>query len=161
MWRYAATPVYSSAGCTWKCNGGRRVPGSGVANRTEETAMPRMFRHLQFDERCQILALHQWGASVSAATAQLHKDKSTVCRELRRTGGRGWIQGCRDTSECPVIVDSKQRRRDCEADTIIGKAHQGPAVTLVERKSKYRVSQTVRPKAAILPGDAMQEQLRS
>ncbi len=49
--------------------------------------MPRTFRHLQYDERCQIHALHQWGASVSAIAAQLKRHKSTVSRELRRNTG--------------------------------------------------------------------------
>ncbi len=49
--------------------------------------MPQRFRDLQFDERCQIQALHQPGLSVTAITAQLQRHKSTICRELRRSAG--------------------------------------------------------------------------
>ncbi len=81
---------------------------------------------------------------------------------LRHRGkaGRGCIPGRRDISERPTIVDSKQRSGDWEADTIIGKAHQGATVTLVERKSKYRLDQTVRSKTAAVVGDVMQNLLR-
>ncbi len=222
--------------------------------------MPQQFRHLQYDERCQIQALHQQGFSVTAIAAQLQRHKSTVCRELQRnagpsgyhhdqaqqlaqerrqravtgprklqppiwnlicdrlqrdwspeqvagylkrvgavsvsfswlyqrirqdraqggslytylrqrgkprrckatrgSAGRGCIPGRRDLSERPAIVDTKQRCGDWEADTIIGKAHQGAAVTLVERKSKYLLAQTVSRKTAALVGNAMQNLLR-
>ncbi len=49
--------------------------------------MPQQFRHLQYDERCQIQALHQQGFSVTAIAAQLQRHKSTVCRELQRNAG--------------------------------------------------------------------------
>ncbi len=53
------------------------------------------------------------------------------------------ILGCWDISERHAIVDSKQRSGDWEADTILGKASEGAAVTLVERKSKYPLAQTL------------------
>ncbi len=46
--------------------------------------MPQQFRHLQYDERCQIQALHQRGFSVTGIAAPLQRHKSTVCRELQR-----------------------------------------------------------------------------
>ncbi len=49
--------------------------------------MPQQFRHLQYEERCQIQALHQQGFSVTAIAAQLQRHKSTVCRELQRNAG--------------------------------------------------------------------------
>ncbi len=182
--------------------------------------MPQQFRHLQYDERCQIQVLHQRGLSVTAIAAQLQRHKSTVCRECRRNAGssgyhheqaqqlaqqcrqragavsvrfswldqrirqdraqrgslytylrqcgqasrgiagRGCIPGRRDISERPAIVDSKQRSGDWEADTVMGKDHQGAAVTLVEKKSKYLLAQTVSRRTAALVGDAMQNLLR-
>ena len=44
---------------------------------------------------------------------------------------------------------------DWEGDIIIGKGHQGAAVTLVDRVSKYLVLQPVAPKTAALVGDAV------
>ncbi len=49
--------------------------------------MPQQFRHLQYDERCQIQALHQQGFSVTAIAGPLQRHKSTVCRELQRNAG--------------------------------------------------------------------------
>ncbi len=66
----------------------------------------------------------------------------------RCKASRGCISGRRDISERPAIVDSKQRSGDREADTI------------VERKSKYLLAQTVSWKTAALVGDAMQHLLR-
>ena len=50
--------------------------------------MPQCYRHLQYDERCQIRALHQEGVSISEIARQLGRHKSTVSRELRRNAGK-------------------------------------------------------------------------
>ncbi len=81
-------------------------------------------------------------------------------KATRGSAGRDCIPGRRDISERPAIVDSKQHSGDWEAYTILGKAHKGGAVTLVERKSRYLLSQTVRRKTAALVGAAMQNLLR-
>ena len=49
---------------------------------------------------------------------------------------RGQIIGRVSIEERPPIVDEKVRLGDCEADTVIGKGHQGVLVTLAERVSK-------------------------
>ncbi len=165
-----------------------------------ETATPRKFRHLQYDDRCQIHGLDQRGASASNIATQLQRrwspepvsgrlkragtisvsfswlyrrirqdraqggslytdlrqrGKPRRCKASRGSAGRGCIPGRRNISERPVIVDSKQRCGDWEADTILGKAHQGAAVTPVERKSKDLLAQTVSRKTAALVGNAM------
>ena len=217
--------------------------------------MARCYRHLQYDERCQIRALHKQGVSVSEIARQLGRDKSTVSRELRRnrgaggyrhkqaqrlaeerrsaassgprkltpaiwaivrallllqwspeqiagrlarsgvvrisfswlykkihqdraaggklyiflrqrgrkrrrqpapgTAGRGCLPARTDISERPAIVDDKRRVGDWEGDTIIGKGHQGAAVTLVDRVSKYLCLQPVARKTAALVGEAV------
>lgn len=72
----------------------------------------------------------------------------TLFKHLRRKGkkyhykggskaGRGCIPNRVDIKERPVIVEQKERLGDWEADTIIGAAHQGAIVSLVDRKSKY------------------------
>ena len=40
----------------------------------------------------------------------------------------------------PAIVDKRSRIGDWEGDTVIGHAHQGVLVTLVERKSRYTLA---------------------
>lgn len=57
----------------------------------------------------------------------------------KRTGkseSRGQIIGRISIDERPSIVDEKIRIGDWEADTVIGKGHQGVLVTLAERYSK-------------------------
>jgi IS30 family transposase len=50
--------------------------------------MTQCYRHLQYDERCQIRALHKQGVSISEIARQLGRHKSTVSRELRRNAGK-------------------------------------------------------------------------
>jgi len=61
---------------------------------------------------------------------------------------RGRLPNCRSIETRPAIVDAKQRVGDWEADTIIGKNHQGAIVTLTERKSKLLLMQRVADKTA-------------
>lgn len=49
---------------------------------------------------------------------------------------RGIIPNRRDISERPAIVEEKIRIGDWEADTIIGKNHQGALISFVDRASK-------------------------
>lgn len=51
-----------------------------------------------------------------------------------KTAGRGLIPGRIDISERPSIVERKTRLGDWEGDTIVGAAHKGGLLTLVERK---------------------------
>ncbi len=79
--------------------------------------------------------------------SQLH-----ACRRRKATrgsAGRGCIPGRRDISERPAIVDDKQRTGDWEGDTIIGKANQGAGVTLVDRCSKFTLTQRLINKTAV------------
>jgi IS30 family transposase len=54
-----------------------------------------------------------------------------------RNAGRGLIPGRIDIADRPAVVDRKTRVGDWEADTVIGKNHQGNLVTLVERKTRF------------------------
>ena len=49
--------------------------------------MAQCYLHLQYDERCQIRALHTHGVSISSIAHQLGRDKSTISHELRRHRG--------------------------------------------------------------------------
>jgi IS30 family transposase len=68
---------------------------------------------------------------------------------------RGRLPNCRSIEERPAVVDAKRRLGDWEADTIIGKNHQGAIVTLTERKSKLLLMQKVRDKSAAGVAQAM------
>jgi len=50
---------------------------------------------------------------------------------------RGQIPNKTSIEERPEVVERRERIGDWEADTIIGKGHQGAIVTLVDRKSRF------------------------
>lgn len=55
-----------------------------------------------------------------------------------------------DIDERPELVEQRKRVGDWEADTIIGKGHQGAIVTLDERKSKLRLAAPLSKKRSTL-----------
>lgn len=65
-----------------------------------------------------------------------------------KTAGVGLIKNRVDISERPKIVEEKNRVGDFEGDTIIGSAHQGVLLTLVDRKSRYVFIQKLEGKYA-------------
>lgn len=76
----------------------------------------------------------------------------------RRTGspeGRGQIIGRVSIDERPSVVDQKVRIGDWEADTVIGKGHQGVLVTLADRVSKKTLIAQVPSKHAEVVTDAI------
>ena len=56
-------------------------------------------------------------------------------KRASQNAGRGLIPGRIDISERPAIVERKTRLGDWEGDTVVGRAHQGGILTLVERRS--------------------------
>lgn len=62
-------------------------------------------------------------------------------KKYRRHPGKGDTRGIipnrKSIEERPDAVDKRERIGDWEADTIIGRGHQGAVVTLVERKSRF------------------------
>jgi len=58
-------------------------------------------------------------------------------------------------SERPEVANKRQRIGDWEADTIIGKKHQGAIVTLDERKSKLRLALPLQRRQAEAVKEAM------
>ena len=68
---------------------------------------------------------------------------------------RGRIPNRIDIEQRPAIVDEKIRLGDWEADTVIGKGHQGVFVTLTERVSKLNLAICVPHKEAALVKEAI------
>jgi IS30 family transposase len=68
---------------------------------------------------------------------------------------KGKIPDRIDISERPSIVDEKSRVGDWEADTMIGKGHQGVFVTLTERVTKLNLAIVVPSKEASVVKDAI------
>jgi transposase, IS30 family len=86
------------------------------------------------------------------------KEGGTLWRHLRRpkkyrkrAGGRdrrGKIPNRRGIEERSAFVDQRSRIGDWEADLILGANHQGVAVTLTERKSRFTLLRTLDGKHA-------------
>ncbi|WP_050987995.1 IS30 family transposase [Thiothrix nivea] len=66
----------------------------------------------------------------------------------RRTGSVKGIPNRVDIDGCPEVANQRERLGDWEADTMIGKGHQGALVTLDGRKSKLRLAFPVENKTA-------------
>ena len=84
-------------------------------------------------------------------------------KRRKRLGGRdrrGKIPNKTMIGERPQVVGEKTRLGDYEGDTIIGKGHQGCAVTLVDRVSKYTLIQPVANKTAGLVEQAVVKLLK-
>jgi transposase, IS30 family len=58
-------------------------------------------------------------------------------RVRRRSENRGQLPACVSIEGRPAVVDRRTRYGDWEGDTVVGRWHQGGAVTLVDRKSGY------------------------
>ena len=60
----------------------------------------------------------------------------------------------------PSVVDERRRIGDWEGDTVIGKAHRGVLVTLVERKSRYTLARQLRSRHSTRVTQAIIDLLR-
>lgn len=67
---------------------------------------------------------------------QLRHNGKKYNKRSKGKAGRGCIPNRVDIDKRPKIVEKKCRLGDWELDTIIGKAHQGAIVSMVERSSK-------------------------
>lgn len=73
---------------------------------------------------------------------------------------RGKIPNRRDIDERPAIIETRERLGDMEGDTIIGKAHQGALLTVVERRSRYLFAAPLQAKTAASTAHACVEALQ-
>jgi IS30 family transposase len=99
-----------------------------------------------------------------ASGGELYKHLRHKKPYKKRTGSpdaRGHIIGRVSIDERPSIVDEKIRLGDWEADTVIGKGHQGVLVTLAERVSKKTLIAQVPSKHAVVVKDAIIKMLKS
>lgn len=90
----------------------------------------------------------------------LHCQKPRKKRYSSARERRSSIKGRVCIEQCLAVVDKKSRLGDWEGDTIIGKAHKGAVITLVERKSRYSLARQVNFKTSDLTGHAVVELLR-
>ena len=108
-----------------------RLKASGISVSHE-----RIYQHVYADKR---------------AGGTLWKHLRHPKKYRKRAGGRdrrGKIPNRRSIDQRPAIVDERSRIGDWEADLILGKKHQGVALTLTERKSRFTLLRTFPSKHA-------------
>ena len=88
------------------------------------------------------------------------------CQKVRRkryASGqerRGTLKNRVSIEQRPKVVDERTRMGDWEGDTVIGKAHKGVLVTLVERKSRYTLACQLNSRHSTLVSQAVIALLR-
>jgi|WetSurMetagenome_2_1015567.scaffolds.fasta_scaffold209564_2 transposase, IS30 family len=104
--------------------------------------------------------IYTWLHAQQAAGAQWY-------RYLRRLGcprnpleKRGQLPACISIEGRPAIVDRRVRYGDWEGDTVVGRWHQGGAVTLVDRKSGYLLLHRIPDRQATTVREAIAELFR-
>jgi IS30 family transposase len=92
------------------------------------------------------------------AGGELYKHLRCQKKRRKRSGKydhRGIIPGRKSIDERPDVVGQRQRVGDWEGDLMIGKNHQGAALTLVERKSRFTIIRKVEGKQAMPVANAI------
>ena len=95
--------------------------------------------------------IYQYVYADKRAGGSLWKHLRHPKKYRKRAGGRdrrGKIPNRRSIEERPAIVEERIRLGDWEADLILGKNHQGVALTLTERKSRFTLLRTLSRKHA-------------
>ena len=131
-----------------------------IRERLEQQWSPEQIQgRLQAENESSVCpkTIYDFIAQDKAEGGDLHKNLRHK-RYRKRTGkpdARGQIRNRISIEERPDIVDQKQRIGDWEADTVIGKGHQGVLVTLSERYSKLNLIAHVASKHASVVTQAM------
>lgn len=94
--------------------------------------------------------LHIWADKQAGGDLYTYLRRQGKKYDKRRNGKstRGQIKNRVSIDERPEVVDDKSRIGDWEIDTVIGKAHRGALVTIVERVTNFTVSAQVNSKSA-------------
>ena len=144
----------------------RRAQASRKANKMSQKLMRKIELHLHQKWSPEQISgyLKRMGISISHTRIYQHiwdnrHQGGSLYNHLRHRGkkynykrkgrsGRGSIPNRVDIALRPKIVERKTRLGDWEADTIIGKAHKGAIVSLVDRKTKFTQLRKVEGKTA-------------
>lgn len=142
----------------WRMVAGRLAQGwspDQIAGRLRKEGMPMagrqwICRHIRADRKAG-----------GGLWRHLRRRGKTPNWKGGRHSGRGHIPGRVDISERPAVVAAKERVGGREADTVIGKAHSGALVSLVDRPTKLTLLQKVDRRTADAVGSALTGLLRS
>ena len=102
--------------------------------------------------------IYQYVYVEQKAGGELYKHLRCQKQRRKRTGKydhRSIIPDRKSIDERPVSVEQRLRLGDWEGDLIIGKNHQGAALTLIERKSRFTLIRKVDGKQALPVANAI------
>jgi IS30 family transposase len=120
-----------------------QISGWLTKNEQQRISHEQIYQHVYAEQR---------------AGGALYKHLRCQKKRRKRSGKydhRGIIPDRKSIDERPVIVEQRQRLGDWEADLMIGKNHQGAALTLVERKSRFTLIRKVDGKQALPMANAI------
>ena len=101
--------------------------------------------------------IYQHVLADKAAGGDLYRHLRCHKKRRKRYGSydrRGKLPNRVSIEERPELVEQRERLGDWEADTLVGKDHQGALVSLVERKSRYTLLWPVKRRQADLVSHA-------
>lgn len=101
--------------------------------------------------------IYAWIHAQQAAGADWRRYLRRLGRPRRRSENRGRLPACVSIEGRPAVVDCRARYGDWEGDTVVGRWHQGGAVTLVDRKSGYLLLGKVPDRQATTVREAITE----
>lgn len=114
---------------------------------------------MEHDSTISHETIYQYIYADKAAGGDLHGHLRCRKKRRKRYGSgrdrRGVIPNRTSIDERPSVVKDRLRIGDWEADTVIGRGHQGALVTMVERRSLYTVLCAVQHKQACAVAEAM------
>lgn len=114
---------------------------------------------MEHDSTISHETIYQYIYADKAAGGDLHGHLRCRKKRRKRYGSgrdrRGVIPNRTSIDERPSVVQDRLRIGDWEADTVIGRGHQGALVTMVERRSLYTVLGAVPRKQAGSVAEAM------
>jgi transposase, IS30 family len=120
-----------------------QISGWLVKNDQKSVSHEQIYQHVHAEQR---------------AGGELYKHLRCQKQRRKRRGKydhRGIIPDRKSIDERPGIVEQHQRLGDWEGDLIIGKNHQGAALTLIERKSRFTLIRKVDGKQALPVANAI------
>jgi IS30 family transposase len=120
-----------------------QISGWLTKNRQQSISHEQIYQHVYAEQR---------------AGGALYKHLRCQKKRRKRSGKydhRGIIPDRKSIDERPAMVEQRQRLGDWEGDLIIGKNHQGAALTLVERKSRFTLIRKVDGKQALPVANAI------
>jgi IS30 family transposase len=109
-----------------------------------------LFKDKQESISHESIYLHVWANKKTGGDLYTYLRRQGKKYDKRRNGKstRGQIKNRVSIDDRPSVVDEKSRVGDWEIDTVIGKGHSGALVTIIERVTKFTVSQQVEGKTA-------------